>query len=157
MLKSHRILFANLMVFSDTLVVALAWMLAYYLRYGWHYKSAALAPSIASHAILLIPICLIWAFVLKNMGVYKSRRMTPLREEVSDIVKSSTLALIILIGIAFFLKKFNLSRLVLFYFYSLSIIVLSLDRAVIRFIIRVARERGYNYRKILIIGAGSLG
>jgi Undecaprenyl-phosphate glucose phosphotransferase len=157
MLKKHGKLLANLLLLGDVVLVACSWLLAYYLRFRWAGRGWSGAPSLSQFTVYLVPIVAIWMVVLRNMGLYKSRRLAPLREEIFDIVRSSTLALIILIGVAFFMKKLEPPRLMFLYFWSVSIVLLCLERALFRLALRVARKSGYNFRRILIIGAGKLG
>jgi len=157
MLKKYNLLWSNLLLLIDISLVACSWLLAYYLRYYWEGHETAGMPEIKHVAVYLLPISAIWAVVLSNMGLYKSRRLAQLRDEISDLAKSSTLALILLTGVAFFMKKHELSRLMYLYFWSLSIVLLGLERTLFRLFLRTARKHGYNFRTILVIGAGKLG
>ncbi|MFQ5830759.1 MAG: undecaprenyl-phosphate glucose phosphotransferase, partial [Candidatus Methylomirabilia bacterium] len=56
----------------------------------------------------------------------------------------------------FFLRSFEFSRLVILYFWVLSVVSVSLSRAVFREGLRVARRHGYNLRNALVVGSGEL-
>jgi Undecaprenyl-phosphate glucose phosphotransferase len=66
------------------------------------------------------------------------------------------LAVLILVALTFFLKRFEFSRLVILYFWVFSILSVSLVRGSFREILRVMRRRGYNLRHVLIVGEGAL-
>jgi Undecaprenyl-phosphate glucose phosphotransferase len=154
MLKKHSHFWGSILLLTDILIIALAWLSAYYLRFSgsWdliHFKN---------YLIILLPILLVWPFIFKHMGIYRQRRVSPSPfAEISDISKASTLAVLILIASSFLVKKHELSRLVFFYFWSLSIIMLSLERLAFRGLLRYFRQKGYNTRSVLIVGAGELG
>jgi Undecaprenyl-phosphate glucose phosphotransferase len=63
---------------------------------------------------------------------------------------------LILVAATFFLKPFEFSRVVILYFWIVSILSVSLIRGSFREVLRFMRRRGYNLRHILIVGEGAL-
>src|SRR5207302_1662680 len=57
---------------------------------------------------------------------------------------------------AYFLRGYEYSRLVILYFWVLSIVTVSLSRAVFREALRFARRRGHILRHGLIVGSGEV-
>ena len=77
--------------------------------------------------------------------------------EVFDIAVANSLSVLILIGLTFFVRQFEYSRLVFLYFWVLNLAALSFSRMVFREGLRFFRKQGYNQRHCLIVGAGKLG
>lgn len=150
MLRKYGQLWLSLLMTGDIVLIALTWIAAYYLRFFSF-------PPIESFLSIIIPIVLTWPFIFRNMGLYRPRRVTSYVLEIFDIAKTSTLAVIILVTTTFFLGKHEFSRLVFLYFWMISIAVLSAERLVFRVILWNLRKKGYNVRRVLIIGAGDLG
>lgn len=157
MLKKYGQFWENILLFTDIALIATSWFSAYSLRFHLNMGTAEGLSSIQDYLIVLLPILLIWPFIFKNMGLYKPRRASSHVAEIFDIAKASTLAAFILVTTTFFLIKHELSRLVFLYFWLLSIFALSFERMIFRELLRNIRRKGYNIRRVLIIGAGDLG
>ncbi len=56
----------------------------------------------------------------------------------------------------FFFRDYDYSRVVIAYFWVLSIVAVWFSRAVFREALRVARRRGYNLRYAVVVGGGEL-
>lgn len=157
MLKRHSQFWESILILSDLMMIAAAWLTAYYLRFVFGLGPDKIVPSFQAYLIVLVPILFLWPFIFRNMGLYRPKRISTHFSEVFDIAKASTLAVIILITTTFFLRKYEFSRLVFLYFWLVSIAVLSVERLVFREILRYGRKKGYNTRQVLIVGAGDLG
>lgn len=158
MLRKHGEFLASVFVVLDLLILTAAWILAYYLRHSSFWWSTDTSnPYLHHYSLFLIPIWLTWVLLFKNIGLYKPRRIHSLFNEVLDVLKSSTISIIILITIGYFLKKDAYSRSVFTYFWILSVTFLCIERLTLREILRIFRKRGYNTRNVIIVGAGDLG
>jgi Undecaprenyl-phosphate glucose phosphotransferase len=158
MLKAHSRLFEHLTLLGDLLLIAGCWVAAYYLRfYAGPLPVYHGVPPLAPYLYLLLPIVLVWAVAFRAFDLYRPRRLGSRVAEWVDIAKASTLGSLILVAImTFFFRAFDFSRLVIVYFWVLSIVSVSVSRAVFREALRVARRRGYNLRYALIVGSGAL-
>jgi hypothetical protein len=63
-------------------------------------------------------------------------------------------SLVLVAVMAFFFKEYEYSRVVIIYFWLLSIGVVWFSRAAFREALRFARRRGYNLRQVVIVGDG---
>ena len=71
------------------------------------------------------------------------------------MAKASTLGVLVLIAVmTFAFPRTEYSRVVIVYFWGLSIAAVSLWRAVFREALRVARRRGVNQRRAVLVGGG---
>jgi Undecaprenyl-phosphate glucose phosphotransferase len=157
-LKAHSRFFEQLTLVSDLVLIAGCWVLAYYLRFWLGpvpvYRGV---PPLEPYLYLLAPIVVVWAVAFRAFDLYRPRRLGSHLSEWVDVAKASSLGSLVLVAIMeFFFRSFEFSRLVIVYFWVLSIVTVSFSRAVFREALRVARRRGYNLRYALVVGSGEL-
>ena len=114
-------------------------------------------PPLLPYLYLLAPIVVVWAVAFRAFDLYRPRRLGSHLSEWVDVAKASSLGSLVLVAIMeFFFRSFEFSRLVIVYFWVLSIVTVSFSRAVFREALRVARRRGYNLRYAVVVGSGEL-
>ncbi len=157
MLKAHSRLFEHLTLGGDLILIAGSWLLAYYIRFSLGpvpvYRGI---PPLGPYLVLLAPILAVWAVAFKTLGLYRPRRLGSRLEEMWDVAKASTAGVLVLVTLTFFARSFEFSRVVIAYFWVISILAVSSARAVFREALRVARRHGYNLRYALVVGGGEL-
>ncbi len=158
MLKVHSRLFEHLTLVGDLVIIAGCWVLAYYLRFFlspipvYHQ-----VPPLGPYLYLLGPIVVVWAVTFRALDLYRPRRLGSRFSEWVDVAKASTVGSLVLVAtMTFFFRSFEYSRLVIVYFWVISIVLVSVWRAVFREALRVARRQGYNLRYAVVVGAGEL-
>ncbi|MBI2154999.1 MAG: undecaprenyl-phosphate glucose phosphotransferase [Candidatus Rokubacteria bacterium] len=158
MLKAHSRFLEQLTLVGDLVLIAGCWVLAYYLRFWLGPIPVYLGvPPLQPYLYLLGPIVVVWAVAFRALDLYRPRRLGSRLSEWWDVAKASSLGSLVLVAIIeFFFRSFEFSRLVIVYFWILSIVSVSLSRAVFREALRVARRRGYNLRYAVIVGSGEL-
>jgi Undecaprenyl-phosphate glucose phosphotransferase len=155
MLKAHAKLFEHLALAADLTVIAVCWILAYVIRFS--FDAPLGIPPFHWYALQLVPILVVWGVAFHALDLYRPHRLGSYLSEWLDIAKVSTLGVLVLVAIMTFLfRSYEFSRLVIGIFWALSIIALSLSRAVFREALRFARRRGYNQRYAVIVGGGEL-
>jgi Undecaprenyl-phosphate glucose phosphotransferase len=158
MLKAHAKLLEHLMLVGDLLLVAGCWLLAYGLRF--HVAGPALRspiPPIEPYLLMLVPILVVWGVSFRTFDLYRPRRIGSRLSEITDVAKASTMGALVLVAImTFFFREYDYSRVVIVYFWLLSIAAVSLARAVFREVLRIARRHGYNLRFAVVVGSGEL-
>ena len=159
MLKKHAQFFKSLFIMSDLLILSLAWIFSYILRF---YTTLIRPPILGTPSFLiyiqfLFPLLIIWSLFSEKVQLYRPRRIDNFLKELFDVVKCLTLTLIILIAVIYLFKRFEFSRLAFFYFCVMSIFGLISVRFFARKTLRMLRKRGYNQRFALIAGSGELG
>ena len=157
MLKAYSRLFQQLMLVSDLLLVAGCWLLAYGVRFYVIVPpiTGGEVPPLGPYLLMLIPILLVWGVSFHAFDLYRPRRIGSHLSEAADIAKGSTMGALVLVAVmAFFFKGYEYSRVVIVYFWLLSIGLVWFSRAAFREALRFARRRGYNLRGAVIIGDG---
>jgi Undecaprenyl-phosphate glucose phosphotransferase len=159
MLKKHADFFKSLFFISDLLILSLAWIFSYVLRF---YTTLIRPPILGNPPFLtyiefLIPLLILWGLLSRKMQLYRPRRIDHFYKELFDVGKCLTLTLMILIALIYLLRRFEFSRLAFFYFWILGIGGLLSIRYFARKTLKMLRRKGYNKRYALIAGTGPLG
>lgn len=152
MLKQHNELFKGFLVVIDLGFVTLAWWFAYFLRFHTELFIEPEPYVLRHYFTAWLLILVIWAGVFELCDFYRPRRTSTYRREVLDLIKASTLALLVFLGMVFLIRELILSRIVVITFWLGSILLLNLSHMVFREGLRFLRRRGYNLRHVLIIG-----
>jgi Undecaprenyl-phosphate glucose phosphotransferase len=158
-LKQHHQLFQGLFFFADMVVVSAAWVLAYYLRFEWGPIPAPKGtPPMANYLPMVLFVLVIWGVTLRLFGLYHVTRGTQAMHEVIRVAQATTLSVLVFMSVAFLFweKEYSFSRGVFFYFWVLAVVMLVVERILLRQLLAIFRARGYNQRHVLIIGSGDL-
>jgi len=154
MLSRHSQLFATAVFVLDGLLIVVAWLAAYLLRFQLLGLPAPLGvPSFTLHlwfGAVLVPVSLL---VLRTMRIYRSSRTARLGEELFALVKG-TLVVVALAGLASFFSRGELSRSMLALFGVTMGVLLCGSRVLTRITLRELRRSGRNLRHIAIVGTG---
>ena len=95
-------------------------------------------------------------FLLYNyFELYQSFRYRSLVSEITQIVKANILGVLFVFVLLFMLKEVHVSRMVITLFAIFNTIITSIARIFIRKFLRHLRRKGYNLKKVLIVGSVS--
>jgi len=156
-LKAYSRVLEQLMLTCDLLLVAACWLLAYGIRFYVIVPpiTGGAVPPLQPYLLMLLPILVVWGVSFHAFDLYRPRRIGSHLSEAADIAKASTMGGLVLVSVmAFFFKEYEYSRVVIVYFWLLSIGVVWFSRAAFREALRFARRRGYNLRGVIIVGDG---
>ncbi len=175
MIRRQRRATTVIYIVNDVLATLVAFVAAWYLRFEVDYVrqwvgGLADSPDVSKY-LLLLPIVLIaWPVVMYFHGLYQMRRGRSRVDEIATVVLAVVLATVLLSvftawyrppgapradGTTF--EPFTYSRSFLAMFGLLDVLFISTGRMLIRRVFRSIRLSGHNLRRILVIGAGSLG
>ena len=138
-------------------MVCASFALAYALRFhsdlmplppGPHYPA-----DYARLAALSLPLFL---WLLRYRGMYDARRGRSRWEEARILVEVAVLGTLGLAALTFFIRTAELSRLMLTTFGVLCAVGLVALRATLRAALGFVRRRGFNQRRVLVVGSGAL-
>jgi Undecaprenyl-phosphate glucose phosphotransferase len=155
-LKAHSRVFEHLTL-ATVVLIALCWLIAYGLRF--YVVGPPLVtpdvPPLGEYLLQLVPIVVVWGAAFRWFDLYRPRRLGSYLSEWADIAKASTLGILVLIAIMrFAFRDTEYSRVVIVYFWALSIVAVSLWRAAFREVLRFARRQGMNLRRAIVVGGG---
>jgi Undecaprenyl-phosphate glucose phosphotransferase len=157
-LKAHSRVLEQLMLVGDLLLVAACWLSAYGIRfYVAGPPSRHGTPPIQPYLLMLLPILIVWGISFRAFDLYRPRRIGSRLSEVTDIAKASSMGALVLVSVmTFFFREYDYSRVVIVYFWVLSIASVSFARYVFREVLRFARRHGHNQRYAVVVGGGEL-
>jgi len=152
-LKAHSRLVENLALVCDLCLIAVCWVLAYWIRF--HLMHVTDVPPFRDYALQLIPILVVWGIAFRTFDLYRPKRLGSHVSEWIDVAKASLLGALILVSImTFVFRGYEYSRLVILLFLAESIVTVSVARAALREVLRFARRHGYNLRYAIVVGGG---
>ncbi len=144
----------------DALLINLAFIIAYYLRYELQWIRAVDEANWRPYRDYL-PVALVLSaiiLVLFNFSrVYSPRRGESWLDEAYRIASGTAMGIMTMIVIFFFYRPQFYSRLVFSYAAVLIAGLLSLERLGARQVMGYARRRGIGVDRVLIVGAGEIG
>ncbi len=154
MFVRQRQLLATAVFVLDGLLIAGAWLAAYWLRFHALGLPAPLGiPSLSFHLWVggvLTPVALL---VLRTFHLYRSARTARLSHELF-VLAEGVAVVTALAGLGSFFARGELPRSVLIIFAALTIGALWTTRVVLRLGLRALRRRGRNLRHVMIVGTG---
>jgi len=141
----------------DLVLTTLAFFLAWWLRSR---VAPQLAPSLFptelypfSRYLGLLPfVLIIWTMLLVTREAYTSRRTVALASELWQVVQIVAAGTLILAATGWLLRLDFVSRPFLVLFATLDLTLLLAEKLALRLGARQVRQRGYNYRTLLIVG-----
>jgi Undecaprenyl-phosphate glucose phosphotransferase len=140
----------------DAFVIVAVWLACYWLRLRFPppFANPSL-PVFSTYASIAPLIGLLWVVVFSLQGIYSAGRMRGRKMEVLLLWKAHAVALVILIALAYLYDQSKYSRLVMVYFGVLGALVLAAFRVTLRTTLRALRRRGYDVRRVLVVGGGT--
>jgi Undecaprenyl-phosphate glucose phosphotransferase len=155
--KQKHQLFEFLHMLADLFAVSVCWVASYWLRFRSDFLPPVKGvPRIEDYLVMLIPVCLIWGFVFRSMGLYRPMRGVRRTREILLLVNANGFAILLLIAFVFLFreKDFEFSRLVFLYFWAIVTLGTIAQRSCLRFCLSELRRKGFNLRYLLVVGAG---
>ncbi|MHB1700962.1 MAG: undecaprenyl-phosphate glucose phosphotransferase [Acidobacteriaceae bacterium] len=147
-LRDHSSAFTLMLRVADVAIIVFAALLAFAIKFG----NLQLAQrEILSMTIAVLLANLIWA----ELGIYRSWRTGSIAHEISLLWLGWGLTFLLLTGLIFALKLGETySRVWVALWFAIAGIALGSAHLALRQTLRWARKRGYNVRKVCIVGSG---
>ncbi|MHA2052192.1 MAG: sugar transferase [Candidatus Hodarchaeales archaeon] len=165
MLKEKDAVVRKAMILIDGITISIAFFLAYLLRQNLRVfyrfdlipSSQVVSDTVASlseYLIILFVFVPIWCFMLHLNGLYRSTRTRKFFELLWMIIKSAALTGLILSTFVFLFRMGFVSRIFFVFFMMFGSLFLIVERIAVFSVMQYARKRGYNHRRLLIVGSG---
>ena len=159
MLRQKSQFFEFLFVVTDLVVVSIAWVLAYWIRFSSQLVEVDKGiPDFSHYLSMVVFIWVIWASVFRWIGLYRPRRGVRPTLEMWELVRATALSTLLLIAVVYLFREKSVpfSRMVFLYFWGLATAFSLMQRGALRYFLRDMRRRGYNIRYLLLVGAGQV-
>lgn len=157
MLKQHSRLFSTALIVGDFTLTIAAFITAFWLRFHSGLFSAQTIPDFESYYIVALvagPLCLV---MFSFAGVYQPRRIESIFSDVLPILGATVGVMIALSAFTFYYREVSFSRLTFLVFGVVFFLFTATERVLIRVALRSLRRRGFNVKRLLVVGAGHLG
>lgn len=156
MIKDNQKSINRLQVALDGFAVFLSYMLAWFtmVALGWFVtKQESQNPAVYLALIFIIPVYLVLYTVFQ---LYKPKRVQGRRVELANICKANLLGLLILTLVLYLGRKnpylYNYSIKLTLVFTLINIVMVTIERNMIRITLRSFRSKGYNQKHIVLVG-----
>lgn len=153
MIKKNERIINKMIILIDALAVLISFLLTWYLRV--FSGIIEVEGGLLSFREYLIPVLLMipaYIFIYNFKGLYNLERVIFLSKEVGKIITSNILGILIFTGVLFVTKQIDYSRSILVIFFLINISIMSLERFVIRKLIRSVRKKGFNVKYTVFVG-----
>ncbi len=173
MLKFQTRVMVVTYVFSDVVATAVAWVLAYLLRFHADPIGAVIPvtkgiPPLADYLLLLPLMALLWPAVLYFHGLYRVRRGRSRIDELFAILASVLIASALTLGATLYIRvyyryqpavapRWEYSQAVFALFVVLDVLLIAAARSAIRAWQERQWAAGQNVTRVAVAGTGELG
>ena len=156
MVKRQSKIITFTFILLDLIVLNFSYIAAIYLRF---ILPIGRTPSIRIEEYILLGYILnpLFIGIFALSGLYKPRGKRIKEPEFWSILRNVTIGVLFVFTFTFFYRKYTFSRLILGYFWVLSVVLFSLSRMFVRFIIINQIKKGINVQKVLIVGYNNTG
>lgn len=157
--RQHRWLGQPLAIASDALLVLLAFLLAYWLRYrlelGGEVRTGSKQPFdfFTDKVVVLVVLSII---IFQVRGLYRLPRWASFLDEASIVASGATTAMALVILYSF-LQRFYPSRLIFIFAWVLMIALLIIKRLGMQWLRGMIWKRGIGVDRVLVVGMGQAG
>jgi len=162
MIKDNQKTFNRVHVLMDACIVVISYLLSYYLRFQSPLQNCKIFQTepgtfyniqvYAWRLILIVPLYLV---IYYYTHLYTPKRGRRRFSEVLHIVVANIFGVAFFSSILYITKESDISRIYLALFFTLNILLSTISRLVISYILRMARRKGYNLKHVLLVGYSS--
>ncbi|HBG05165.1 MAG: UDP-phosphate galactose phosphotransferase [Geobacteraceae bacterium GWC2_58_44] len=149
MLKERAGFIKKANIVCDAALIVVSFVISFDLRV----KLGALE-ELDYYAWVLLVAVPVWIYLLERFGFYASQRMSSFRKLLLSLFKVTAIGGMITSSFIFLLDPQGFSRGFYLTFLALSFVILAAEQLLVRFVLRLLRLEGYNYRNILLVGTG---
>ncbi len=153
MIKDNQRFFNRMHVVADAFGIAAAYMLSWWIRFVLMEQEAGTgALSMEYYFMLMAFIVPGYLILYAECGLYAPKRGTSAVLEFFNIIRANLIGAGVIMMLFFLFRVGDFSRWMLAIFLGLNVTVSELDRVLIRKILQYIRKKGYNLKKLLLVG-----
>lgn len=147
-------------IFTDIVLMNLAFVLAYLARYEWQWLREVEAQFFVPYRFYLdqqLMLTLILTLTFWQGQVWRRRRGEFLIDEMSRIGYATAASFMLIVAYTFFFRPMAVSRLMLFWAALFTVGLIGLARLVRGVILALAYQRGAGVDHVVVVGSGEAG
>ncbi|MDD4564583.1 MAG: undecaprenyl-phosphate glucose phosphotransferase [Eubacteriales bacterium] len=153
MIRENQKIFNTAQIIIDMLIFLISMWGAYSIRFLSYTGSHIQIDFYFKISIIALPVYLL---IYNYYQLYESYRTKHLMLEISRIIRSNILGIVLIFILSFLIKEVNISRMVILLFGVINTCLIMLTRVILRKTLRSMRAKGYNIKRMLIIGYNDL-
>ncbi|HWQ73955.1 MAG TPA: undecaprenyl-phosphate glucose phosphotransferase, partial [Syntrophomonas sp.] len=153
MIRENQKIFNTAQILIDILIFLFSMSDAYFIRFLFYAGPRIQIDFYFQLSVIAIPIYLL---IYNYYQLYESYRAKRLMLEIGRIIRSNILGVILIFILSFMFKEVNVSRMVILLFGVINTGLMVLSRVILRRTLRSMRSRGYNIKRMLIVGYNEL-
>ncbi len=156
MLKKYGQVFITLFICSDILLIFFIWVGLYIL--AGHLSSSriiSLEDFLKQIRIFLIFIP-VYLFFAQKFDFYAPRRFSNYFSEFIKILRLMSFVIIVSFFLGYVTRTLHHNRIFILIFWGVAVVLIFLYHILVEYILKSFRIKGFNLRKILIVGSGEL-
>ncbi len=156
-MKRAELLFSAILVPIDYLMVVLAGLLAYRIRFEaiTDVRPVFYELPFAEYRNALLVVAVLWVAIFALSGLYAIAGTKRLPVELTKIFLACSTGVLLLIVIVFLQRELFSSRFIILAGWALSIVTVSIARMIVRAVQHVAFRRGVGVHQVVVFGDGS--
>jgi len=156
-MKKAELTFSFLLVPIDYIMVVLAGLSSYYLRFAdftTDIRPIMFALPFKEYLPIILIIALLWIVIFAFTGMYSIKSGKRLANELHRVFLGCSMGLVLIVILIFFQRDLFSSRFIVLAGWILSVVYVSLGRLIVRSIQRKLYKIGYGIKKVVIVGGG---
>ena len=157
MIKDHQKAFNQLHLVIDAVVVAISYILAWYLKFQAPWQNEPPGLSTEQYMFALWFIVPGYVILYYMMNLYTPKRATLRRYELVNIFQANLFGMIGIIVVLYVIKQIHFSRSLILMFFVINMILTTIFRSLLRSVLEYFRRKGYNVKYILMVGYSRAG
>ncbi len=151
MLEQYSTILRRLTIALDAFLVSACFFISYWVRD--HFKAGL--ENVGFYIKLWPVIVTLWVAALFILGMYESLRLKTFRQVLETIIKAMLMAFIWFSAAMYLFKIVGVSRTFMLFVFSLSTLVLIVEKFILMFALHHIRRRGFNFKNVLIVGTNN--
>ena len=156
MIKDHQQEFNQFQVILDAIVIIISYGLAWLLMINGFVPTRGDPLRSEFYLMALLIVIPVYLLLYAVFQLYTPKRVQGRRLEFANICKANAIVLLMFTLVLYLISKnpfwYNFSRPMVLYFFVINIVLETVERNLIRLVLRSMRARGYNLKHILLVG-----
>ena len=145
MIRNNQSFLNRVHVVLDGAVTGLSYFLAYEIRFNTSLNDPTV-PHLPMYMYMwALPFLIIaYIFLYNQFGLYRSKRLGGRRKELVNIIYANTVGFIGFVSVLYVINQTDFARSMLVIFAVINVLLETLMRNIIRYILHFIRKKGYN-------------
>lgn len=153
MIKENQKLLNKLVILMDAATILLSFFLTWYIRmYSGVIETQGGYLSFKEYLLPVIIMIPIYLLIYNFKNLYGTGRIVFVSKEILNILAANIVGILIFTGVLFISKQIDYSRSFLVIFLGVNTLLSSVERIIIRKILRKIRRTGYNTKYTVFVG-----